>query len=258
MKLIGFSQLHNEYAKGNLHWWLPLMSSVCDFVYVFDQGSTDESHQQYIQYPNVIVIYSPTNRFNEELICKQELLDRVYSEHPDVNWMLWLDGDTMLACPSDIRTTIEEQCAKYSSSPGIRFEHFNLWRSDTHYRVDDNYHWLGPRRVPLWNCNLRKLQFDHASGLHHNQEPVGITNTNAPMSHECVLLHRGFATDQSIIGKYDLYKGFGQSGRALERLLDEHGLTTQVIPSQFVPIEFANGVDPKTLTPIRQIYDQQH
>ena len=43
-----------------------------------------------------MVIESPTNRFKEELICKQELMDQLLLDHPDVDWVLWLDGDLLL------------------------------------------------------------------------------------------------------------------------------------------------------------------
>ncbi len=259
MKLIGFSQLYNENAKGNLQWWLPMMSSICDYVYVFDQGSTDGSDQMYLQYPNVVVTHSPTNRFAEELICKQELLDRVYSDHPDVSWILWLDGDTMITCPSDLRTVIRFDCNTYAHSRGIRYEHYNLWRSDTRYRTDNNYHWLARRRVPLWNCTtFGKLKFDTSPGLHKIQKPVGINEHSTAFSSTCSLLHRGFATDQQIIGKYDTYKGFGQTGNALDRILDETGLTTMRLPTHAISPLFTTETDPKTLTPIRQIYDRQH
>lgn len=236
-----------------------MMCSICDFVYVFDQGSTDGSDQLYLQYPNVTVIYSPTNRFAEELICKQELLDRVYADHPDVDWILWLDGDTMITCPNNISDVVRADCATYKFARGIRYEHFNLWRSDVHFRTDNNYHWLARRRVPLWNCKqFGRLRFDTSPGLHKIQKPIGINEHTTAFSPLCFLLHRGFATDDQIIGKYDTYKGFGQTGAPLERILDEHGLTTSRLASHMISPLFTNDVDPKTLAPIRQTYDQQH
>ncbi len=266
MKLVGFCQLHNEYSKGNLIWWLPMMTSICDYVYIFDQASTDESYRCYRQYTNVVVVNSPTNRFSEELLCKQELIDRVYLDHPDVDWVFWMDGDLLAYCPIDTKSTIRQICEKHNDAVGVRLMHYNLWRSDTHYRTDNNYHWMSTHRVPLWNAKHR-IQFDTQPGLHKVQTPIAITDVcvggdryehNTVLDDSCVLLHRGFATDVGIIDKYNTYKAAGQTGQALERILCEHDLETVRLPDRWIGHMFKNDIDPKTLPPIRQIYDQQH
>ena len=73
MKIVGFTQLRNELEKGNLENWFKCMS-VCDHIYIFDQNSTDGSKEYYKKFDNVTVIESDTNRFAEELVCKNELL----------------------------------------------------------------------------------------------------------------------------------------------------------------------------------------
>jgi len=85
-KIVGFSQLHNELELGNLENWFKCME-VCDEIYIFDQASTDGSRELYKKFDNVHVIESDTNRFEEELICKQELLEKVLIEQPDTEWI---------------------------------------------------------------------------------------------------------------------------------------------------------------------------
>jgi hypothetical protein len=95
MKIIGFSQLRNELSKGNLESWFQCMG-ICDYIYIFDQASDDGSHDIYAQHDNVVLIQSEENRFNEEIICKKELLEKILSDHPDADWIFWIDGDTMI------------------------------------------------------------------------------------------------------------------------------------------------------------------
>lgn len=83
MKIVGFAQLRNELEKGNLENWFRCMLSICDFIYIFDQNSTDGSLEYYKKIDNVVVIESPTNRFEEEMICKNDLLQKIIIEHPD-------------------------------------------------------------------------------------------------------------------------------------------------------------------------------
>jgi hypothetical protein len=66
MKIVGFAQLRNELEKGNLENWFKCMS-VCDYIYIFDQNSTDGSQEYYKKFDNVSVIESKENRFSEEL-----------------------------------------------------------------------------------------------------------------------------------------------------------------------------------------------
>ena len=54
MKLIGFAQLYNELQKGNLINWFKCME-ICDYIYIFDQNSTDGSREIYSQHDNVMI-----------------------------------------------------------------------------------------------------------------------------------------------------------------------------------------------------------
>lgn len=256
MKIIGFSQLRNELSKGNLENWFKQMS-VCDYIYIFDQNSDDGSLDYYKKFNNTVVIESPTNRFKEELFCKQELLSKILSDHPDVDWILWLDGDLLLdgRLLANNGEKLKELCQSGSknSVDGYYFDHYNLWRSDIYYRVDDMYHSLNGGWCPIWRNNGR-LKFSPSAGLHQRQYPHSMqTIWKTPYA----VIHRGFATDYQIMTKYDVYKANGQTGWELERLLNEQTLaveqlSVELLPDWFIITDKTNPIDKDK---IRTIYE---
>ena len=258
MKIVGFTQLRNEHEKGNLENWFKQMFQVCEHVYIFDQNSTDGSKEIYEQHENCHVIYSPTNRFSEELICKQELLTKLLEEQPDTDFILWLDGDLLLdgRLLADDGKELKRLCnhGMKNNVDAFFFEHYNLWRSDVHYRVDDQYHSLNGGWCPLWRNN-GNLHFPAQTGLHKPQYPSGMMKS---MPTPFGVVHRGFATDYQIMTKYDVYKSKGQNGWALERLLNEEGLTVEELPRELLPdwFEVTDDVNPTTKKKIREIYEE--
>lgn len=257
-KIIAFTQLRNELEKGNLENWFRQLE-ICDYIYVYDQNSTDGSLEYYEKFDKLTVIKSDKNRFDEELICKQELLDKLLTEHPDVDWILWVDGDTLI--DGRLLNNNGEELIRLCNHgtkirvDGFLFEHYNLWRSDTHYRVDDQYHGLSGNLLALWRNN-GKLKYNTHSGLHGAQYPTGL---NKLLQVPFGFVHRGFATDYQIMTKYDVYKARGQNGWALERLLNEDGLKTVRIPLEYLPswFELTDDTDPSTKERIREIYNKQ-
>lgn len=256
MKIIAFTQLRNELSNGNLENWFKQME-VCDYIYIFDQNSDDGSKEYYKNFDNCVVIESPINRFKEELICKGELLKKLLSDHPNVDWILWVDGDLMLdgRLLANNGEKLRELCASGSANgtDAFLFNHFNLWRSDVHYRVDDQYHSLNGNWWPLWRNN-GNLSFPIVSGLHKKQYPDGL---KVPVRTTFGMVHRGFATDYQIMNKYDLYKANGQKGWPLERLLNEHTLKVEDLPRNLLPdwFEVTDDVNPITKIRIRDIYN---
>jgi|LakMenEpi03Aug12_release.lakeMendotaPanAssembly.Ray.scaffolds.fasta_scaffold12554_5 hypothetical protein len=259
MKIIAFTQLRNELSKGNLENWFKQMS-VCDYIYIYDQNSDDGSKEYYKKFDNCFVIESPTNRFKEELICKQELLNKLLSDHPDVDWILWIDGDLMLdgRLLADNGKELREICRLGSihKIDAYYFVHYNLWRSDIFYRTDDSYHAInnyGGWR-PLWRNN-GNLHFDNVGGLHHEQYPNGLQKV---VPSPFAVVHRGFATDYQIMTKYDVYKENGQNGWSLERLLDEHALEVVELDRELLPdwFEVTDDINPINKRKLREIYDE--
>jgi hypothetical protein len=258
MKLIGFTQLRNELSKGNLNNWLKQMFEMCQYVYVYDQDSDDGSKEVYKLYPNLVVVESSTNDFKNEIVCKAILLEKLLKEHPDVDFIFWLDGDSLVNSTlthnnNKVLFSICEHAVAHSID-GILLEHYNLWRSDLYYRIDNSYHALSHGVCALWRNN-GKLEFKKIDGLHKPQFPNGITKTTKiPFG----IIHRGFATDYQIMTKYDVYKAHGQNGWALDRLLDESTLEVLKIDKNVLPtwFEITDDVLPTTKEKIIDIYNR--
>ena len=235
MKIIGFSQLRNELSNDNLENWFRCME-ICDHIYIYDQASTDGSQEYYKKHKNAVVIESPVNDFEREISCKAALLERLLSDHPDADWIYWIDGDTILDGRL-MRDNYRELrgVLKYATEQkidGIVLGHYNLWRSDVYYRVDNDYDWFhrNGRRV-FWRNN-GNLKFVDNGGLHQPQFPHGLLNQ---MRIDRDLIHRGFATDEQIMNRYNLYKSKGQSGPKLDRLIDETGLRVERLQDDVLP-----------------------
>jgi hypothetical protein len=260
MKIIGFTQLRNELSKGNLKNWLRQMFEICEYVYVYDQNSDDGSKEEYKKYPNLIVIESEINDFKNEIICKKILLDKLLIEQPDTDFILWLDGDSLLesALTNDNNYLLFELCkhAIKNEIDGILLSHYNLWRSDLHYRIDNSYHDLNGGVCALWRNN-GNLRYDSLIGLHQPQYPSGV---NKKMKVEFGIIHRGFATDYQIMTKYNVYKENGQNGWALDRLLDESTLEVVKLDKNMLPtwFEVTDDINPKTKEKIIEIYNRKH
>jgi len=235
MKIIGFSQLRNELSNGNLENWFRCMN-FCDYIYIYDQASDDGSKEYYKKYKNTVVIESPVNDFEREITCKDILLRRVLNDHPDTDWIYWIDGDTILDGRMlrnghrEIYNILEQASAQKIDA--IVMGHYNLWRSDIYHRVDNDYDWFhrNGRRVFWRNNGL--LKFVDNGGLHQPQFPQGLLKQ---VRIDRDLIHRGFATDEQIMNRYNLYKSKGQTGPMLERLIDETGLQVKSIQSDIFP-----------------------
>ena len=250
MRIIGFAQLHNELRKQNLISWFLCMSKICDKIYIYDQGSDDSSREVYERF-NATVIYSPENRFYEEMKCKKELLNLILKNEEDFDWIFWMDGDEVVEnklLENDCKL-FKELCEESSGQDSVSFGHYNLWRSDKYYRIDDSYDWLDQNGVVrLWRNN-GKLEFADEVGLHTPQYPSSISTI-----YRCQysLIHRGFSTDFQIIERYLIYKSQGQSGWALNRLINEKGLKVKKIDDSQIP-EFVqnSNTHPGCLSPIK-------
>lgn len=259
MKVIGFTQHRNELSKGNLHNWLRCMD-MCEKIYVYDQASDDGSLEVLRQHPKCVLIESPINDFVNENLCKKRLLEKLLSENPDVDWIFWMDCDYLLSNNvlkdnfSGFFSMLKE--SEDEGTEALAFGHYNLWRSDAYYRLDDNYHAShGHGRISVWRNN-GKLEFSPIQGLHKSPLPQGLGKSKRV---NCDLIHRGFATDYQIITKYNIYKSFGQTGWELERLLNENGLRTKALPEGLMPdwFEISDSKNPSEKELIRHIHNSR-
>jgi len=263
MKIVAFAQLRNELELGNLENWFKCMESF-DEIYIYDQNSTDGSKEYYKKYPNVHLIESETNDFSNEVVCKSKLLAKLLEEQPDTDWIFWMDGDTildgrLLEDEGKVMKTLLQQASEMNID-GLFLDHYNLWRSDIWHRVDDQYdHFLRVGVLAFWRNN-GNLTIPLVEGLHKSQYPQGIeTAARIPFG----LIHRGFATDEHIIEKYERYKERGQTGWELDRLLNEKGIAVGRIPPEVFPewLEI-NEEEAKEVTatrvPIKEIYESKY
>jgi hypothetical protein len=169
-----------------------------------------------------------------------------------------MDGDTILdgrLLANDGRLFRETLANTHDNIGSLSLGHYNLWRSDIYYRVDSLYHGLNRiGRIALWRNN-GKIHFPATPGLHKSQYPDGLGGIKTRI--EFSLIHRGFATDSQIWGKYKLYKSLGQRGWKLDRLLDERTLEVKRIPDEVLPewYDVRDIVDPRTK---ERIIEQKH
>jgi hypothetical protein len=261
MKIIGFAQLRNELEKGNLENWFRCMIPICDFIYIYDQNSTDGSLNYYSKFNNVTVISSSENKFKKEMICKEELLQRIIKEHPDSDWIFALDGDTLIdgRLLKNEGNELKKLCTSLITEnyDGYIFGHKNLWRSDTYWRYDSDYDWLDDNGVcPLWKVKP-DMHFEVKAGLHIRAFPISVKNTRRL---DYKLIHRGFSTDTQIINKHDLYKSFGQTGYLLNRFLNEDKLAVERIDTELLPewLIITDDVNPINKRRLRDIYNEIH
>lgn len=257
VRIVGFAQLHNELAKNNLENFMRSMQLVCDHIYIFDQASDDGSREYYKQFDNLDVIYSETNRFIDEGSCKQELLSLIKQKEEPGTWIFWMDGDTVperkMLDKKYLRKKIQE--ADWESYDAVITGHYNLWRSDLFYRIDNKYHHIHTRvdgNTAFWKLS-DNIRFLTGPGLHKKPYPQGLKRSKRE---EFSLIHRGFATDDQIITRYKIYKDRGQKGDDLERLLDEQTLQVVKIDPQMYPewikVSHDNPVNKQL---VREIYN---
>jgi len=263
MKIIGFSQLRNELSKGNLRNWFKFMG-FCDYIYIYDQSSDDGSHEVYKEHDNTHVMFDPQNNFKQELKCKSMLLKKLLEDHPDCDWIFWLDGDTGIdnrLISNDFQLLGDIlRGAEDNNLGSISLGHYNLWRSFKHFRLDSEYNALDQGIICFWKNN-GVLEFPQDEGLHRSQVPqgLGINTEGALTVTNFKLMHYGFSTDYQIITKYDLYKSCGQSGWDLDRLLDEKNLAVQEVEKEILPsfVDVSQCVDPITKKPIIEMYNEK-
>lgn len=190
MKIVGFAQLHEELRRGFLPWWMESMERVCDVIYIWDQNSQDGSRDYYREHPKCVVHEHHCNDFLREIACKRQLLAQVKQEQPDADWIFSMDGDTVLEelAHRKIRPYLET-----TKADNVLLHHLNLWRGNTHHRVDSGFDGKVNGHVCLWRVN-DTCEIAPAHGLHKPQYPVGRDSEVAPYH----LLHFGFGTDEAL------------------------------------------------------------
>jgi len=214
VKLVAMIQIYNEVENGNLERCLESASKYCDTIQVYDDASTDNPRPLYEQY-KCDVIWGAANDFCNELTHKQTQLDRCKEIGAD--WIWRIDADEVIEWVGEdgIRALCE-----LDGHDSWAFHMVNLWRHPGYYRMDSSFNDVVFNR--LWRVPPEGLKFNITEGLHQTNYPIGMTDNEGFSDLE--ILHYGFASDEAIIQKYQMYKAHGQSGPALERLINENSL----------------------------------
>lgn len=227
MKIAAFLQLRNELSAGHLTRCLTDVKTWADEIFIYDDCSDDGSQEEYLKYTTSDhIIFGKVREFKKELFHKKELLELTLKSNPD--WIVWLDGDDVL----DYRFTSQIRGHLHKlpiNVDGVLFHNLNLWRSPSVHRLDNQFN--GLMKINVWRNN-GNLFYTPSEGLHQNQHPnglVGVINLGFE------LIHYGFASTKSIVEKYEMYKAEGQSGWALDRLIDESTLQLVATPDEIFP-----------------------
>lgn len=221
MKIVAMIQAYNELSQGNLRRCLDSVSSYCDDIVIYDDGSTDGSDKVYPEYTSHI-IWGKQNDFRNELSHKQLQLD--YCKNIGADWIWRIDADEVIEKRGE-DGALREHCetTQYDS---WAFHMLNLWRHPYYARLDSSYNDVIFNR--LWRVPPEGLKFNIQRGLHLTNYPLGVTKNEGFSDLE--ILHFGFASDNAIVYKYMMYKAHGQSGANLDRLVNERGLRVRKVP----------------------------
>lgn len=230
MKVAAFLQMHNELEKGNLRRCLDNCRQWADYIFIYDDGSTDGSGKVYLEYTDVKnVVFGWPNDFKNEIAHKQTLLDLIH-RRCGCDWIVWQDGDAVMSrdLTENMRGHLDGvarvglRCAKSI--------YLNLWRHPAWVRMDNEF--FGLRPICFWKYDPR-LRYDSRPGLHQAQYPLGLGDPAPPIGK---ILHYGFASRAAIVRKYETYRQHGQSGWQLSRLIDENGLTLEKVDKDLFPL----------------------
>jgi len=233
LKICSILQLKNEHRNGNLIRCLENCKRWSDEICILDDASTDGSQEIYLNYTDKDhIILKKQSNFGMEMFYKKELLDLARKFNP--TFIGWIDGDTILSrqWTNSCKDMLEPLMSTLVD--GVYLHNLNLWRSPCYYRTDLSYDGLW--HMVFWRVS-NNLRYAPRPGLHQQPFPLGIY---APIkaSYEDCLIHYGFANKEAIIEKYLRYKGHGQKGWGLDRLIDEQtSFVLQKVPKDWYPEE---------------------
>ncbi len=223
MKICGFLQIYNELEKGNLKRCITNLKKYCDYICVFDDGSTDGS-TEYLIKEGCKVIKGLKNDFLNETKHKQWLLETALSCYKDIDWFFWLDCDEVL--DANGTKNLREFCEK-ADKEGYYFPEITLWRSESWKRMD----YLGQGKfLRLWKNN-GKLKFNIAHGLHADLFPQGLSSIG---NCDFNVLHYGYATYEAIVERWRERTRHGVAVEIRKKGLDESQMVLEpVLPNLF-------------------------
>lgn len=221
MNLVGFLMQYNEASKGNLHRCLENLSTYCNHIVVYDDGSTDNSLEIIREYTD-FVIAGKSNDFLQETAHRQQLLELALGLDPD--YIFWLDADETL----DANGTYGGLRRLCDGKHSYLFEEVTLWRSPAWRRMD----YLGQGRfLRLWN--VKDIQsIPRATGLHRQLYPSGLQHVaGAPYR----VLHYGYATREAIEARWRERSRLGVPVEQRRQGLQEQNMKLEPVPQEWFP-----------------------
>lgn len=237
MRIAGVLQNYNNLANGFLRQALNSLGRVCDVVCVYDDGSTEDVRPLYLEY-DCVVLFGQVNSFKYELAHKQQLLKIVLMEQPD--FCCWHDTDAVLGRHFESRERTEKVLLNMATQQIdlLHNHNLNLWRSPWWYRVDQSFDGLDHG---VWWRNSGEMFYSPIAKLHQKQYPQFWRDPKRPIiaskfdQPDGQLLHFGFASEIEIARKYFTYRQHGQTGWALDRLVDESTLELKPALKEWFP-----------------------
>ena len=231
VKLVGYAQAKNELRKGHLVRFLENFSRVVDEFVIYDDGSDDGSQEVYKTYTDHI-IQGPGNEFQHEAKMSQACLNYC-RDVLNGDWCIWQDCDALFdrAATDEgaIRKLIDIANGPQYPMDAWRFHYVNTYLNPWWQRMDDRFN-------DLWAMALFRLtpdlSYDLTPGLHRARHPEGIKEWRDQTMSQ--IIHLGFASPEWIEAKYRQYKPH-QSGWALNRLINTHGMELQKLPDDSFP-----------------------
>ena len=255
MRIIGFIQVCNNVENGYLRRSLRSLAEITDQIVAYDDASDESVWPLYREF-GCVVIPGRKRAFHKELLHKSELLIWALRYQPD--WLIWIDSDAALGRTFETRAGTENILSQADREGAhlVMLHNLNLWRSHWWYRTDEKFNdlWHGV----AWK-NTGELHYKPVAKLHQQQFPYFFHDTQKPAisvrfdKPEGQLLHFGFAREEEVARKYFTYRAAGQTGWALDRLVDERKLELKPASSSWYPSWLLEGIGEPEAAPLPQL-----
>lgn len=237
MKVVGFLVNRDNVKNNYLSNCLNSLARIVDSIAIFDDASTEDVRPLYQSF-DASVIYGRKPAFQRELFSKQDLLKVAMREQPD--FLIWIDGDAVLGRHFESRERTEKVLTNMAAQQIdlLHLHNCNHWRSPWWFRVDQKFNDLD--HGVIWK-NSGEMFYSPVAKLHQKQYPQFWRDQDRPIVAskfeplDGQLLHFGFARDEEIARKYFTYREHGQTGWALDRLVDESTLDLKPALKEWFP-----------------------
>ena len=215
MKIIGMMCVKNEQR-----WIWSVLRALhfCDQILVMDDHSTDDTVYIAKRFPNVIVLPSPFDDYQEGR-NNEWLVSKIAELKPD--WVVHVMGDETLE--QDTWEKIQGLLADPNVNV-IRFNVVNFW--DGVYKAPGDGHWGKRMAHAMWRFpkNVKLTYYPMHCGLPEQIEANMHPHPDEPQSVKLKLFHYGYSSTELRRQAYDFFVARDEDPKRLEEykvLLDE-------------------------------------